>query len=756
MKPDPLSLRALQHEYLVGKLREVARPPGLYALVLDRKTEAAVLAVVAKDELLRIVTTVELIDARRRLSPYLQAVYLVEPLVYNLNCIVADVHTARYKLGHGLFLPFLQWDEQASRMFQLAKFLQNPDVLRYFDGGRAVAFVHACMVPAESRVFLVDRDTPNAMPIYWNENCADLVLAQIRRSARAIVNAVVVAGEYPLVRFYALPESTHQAARLPEILADEVQRQLDDYCRANADYPPQAHDGAPRAILLICDRTLDLFAPLLHEFTYQAMAMDIVEGLERRGRYTFTSENEKGETSEVDTTLDSEDDETWVALRHTHIIEASELIISRISDLIKNNPMMVDRAKAKTSSDLMYVVAHLLGFDTERREVTLHKTLIDECLDINATRKLAEFAADFEQTCTADGTLFEGVRSKNLHGDLVVLLARDDLHVNDKVRLVLIYALYRGGLVEADFVKLARFIGVKDNQIVSLVLRCFFNLHKMDFPIVKKSTKDKKVVRQTFHTINNDGTYNTSRFAPGIKRVLYNAARYELDENWFPYFRDKPLEDDAPSRSALESSGSLRNARIKASWAPASKSGALPNARNRQRIFCFVAGGVTLSEVRSVYELSNSLNKDFFLGSECILKPRDFLIGLQSIDDVKNLDNLDIPLSTELSMAISRAPDHLFEVPKPPPVAAAPPSSSRNGTQSSASHSRSSSGKSRPSLAVGGGFGQLIVNPQLPHSEPSASAPLHYQKRVNQYATDISPDSPTKDKKLSRLKRLFK
>ena len=46
----------------------------------------------------------------------------------------------------------------------------------------------------------------------------------------------------------------------------------------------------------------------------------------------------------------------------------------------------------------MYIVAHLKGFDEERRQLTLHKTLIDECLDINALRKLAEFAADFEQT----------------------------------------------------------------------------------------------------------------------------------------------------------------------------------------------------------------------------------------------------------------------------------------------------------------------------------------------------------------------
>lgn len=722
MKKDPLSLFSLQAAYLLDQIKRVAQPPGLYALVVDRKTEVVLFLVLPKLTLLRVVTSVDTIHLERPLQPFLQAIYLVELLVFNFNCILADIKSKRYKSGHGLFVPLSQWEEEAAHFFHLARFLQNPEVDAFFNHGANIGMIHASMVPAESRLFLADRITPNSMPIYYNENCGDLVLPQVRRAARAIVNAVVIAGEYPLIRFYSLPDSSHQAARLPELISDEVQRQIDEYARANHDYPPASAGDKPRAILVICDRTLDLYAPLLHEFTYQAMAMDIVEGLERQNKYVYTVENERGEEQRMETSLDSVDDDTWIALRHMHIIEASELIISRINDLIKNNPLMVDRTKAKTSLDLMYVVAHLQGFDDERRQVTLHKMLIDECLEINANRKLAEFAADFEQTCTAEGTSFEGVHNKHLHDDLIVLLARDDLHVNDKVRLVLIYSLYRGGLAESDFVKLAKFIGVKDNQIISLVLRCFYNLRKLDFPIVKKSVKDKKVVRQTFHTINNDGTYNTSRFAPGLKRVLYNAAKYELDEEWFPYFRDKPLEDDVPRRSsAAGESGSLRNPRVKASWAPNNSRAGPTSSKNKQRVFCFVAGGVTLSEVRLMYELSASLNKDFYLGSESLLKPRDFLIGLQNIDDVKTIKSLDLPLYHELA-ASNKAPDHLFEMP-PAAQLRTPLASNSSG----------------------------IPNHQLPQTSVSPNTPVHYQKR-----NSLPSSSTDKEKKLSRLKRLFK
>ena len=736
---DPNSLINLQREYILDQLKLVQEPGQLYNLILDDTTETVINQVLLKEALLRVVTSIEKIDAKRRQNTYLRAIYFVDSTIYNYKCILADVQTNRYKGGIGLFLPSLPNNTRV-RSFYETKFINNPRVSAYFDNTASIKYIEANFYPVETRVFLTDSNTPNSMPIYYNENCMDYVLDQIKASARALVNLMVLTGEYPLVRFYCPQDATHAASRLPELLADEFQRQIDDYARLNHDYPPQGNPDKPRSILLITDRTMDLYAPLLHEFTYQAMAMDIVYSLERSGKYNYKSENEKGEIQEVEAELEDEDDEDWVNLRHLHIIESSELIFNKIQDMIKNNPLMIDRSKAQTLGDLMYIVAHLKGFDEERRHMTLHKTLIDECLDINALRKLAEFAADFEQTCAAGGTSFEGERNKNLHDDLIVLLARDDLHINDKMRLVLIYGLYRGGLIEADFKKLVKFIGVNDRQIISLISRCFTNLHKLDFPVVKLDVKDKKVVKEMFHTINNEGTYNTSRFSPGVKRVMQNAAKYQLDEDWFPYFRDKPLEEDipngdsrmSPSTSGLHSNGgSLRNVRIKASWAQTSARAGSQIGRPKQRIFCFVAGGITYSEMRSIYELSNSLNKDFYIGSESILKPRDFLIGLQGIDKAKSLADLDLHIAKPKP---TDPPMYLFDDGRPKPI---------------------------PAQAGGGRIAPHELPPQVqqqrqnaPGSNGNGPVPSHYQKRASVGSTEV-PDK-TKEKKRLKLKNLFK
>lgn len=682
---DPLSLINIQRDYLLERLRQIPELGKLYILVVDKKMHALLDALYNKDQLLRLVVAIEMIDERRKPQTYLEAIYLCHMSVYNLQCILSDVHTSRYRLGHGLLIPKLGTDMELNHFYNQS-FLTEPKIRDYFQNQKQIEYVSASMFPLESRCFVVDSSKANAMPIYYNENLAELVPHQVKRVAEALVNTVVVTGEYPYVRY----QSSSKIARL---IAEEFQSQIDNYARLNVDYPPPQTNRV-RAVLLITDRSLDLFAPLLHEFTYQAMAMDIVESLEKDGVYRFSSENELGEITKVECDIDNEDDEDWVTLRHCHIVEASELIITKINDLIKNNPMLVDRSKAKTSSDLLFIVAHLKGFDEERKHVSLHKLLIDECVQRNDERKLAEFAADFEQTCCADGVTFENERNKHLHDDLIELLARQDLLINDKIRLVLIYGLYRGGLIEDDFKKLAMFIGVDNKQVELLVQRCFFNFAKLGFPLIKDSPKLRSSDKKLYHSINNEGTFNTSRFIGGLKNVLQSVTTGTLNEEEFPYLRERPLEEDLPKvESHTPGAGphAFRTSRVRATWADLSTTKSTRKVTLRQRIYSYVAGGMTFSELRAAYELSKELDKEVYIGSETILRPRDFCIGLQDVDINKAVDRINLPLLEELR-ARRDAPGYMFEMPKPP----APAPTQTPASQNAARLSQGSSINSKP------------------------------------------------------------
>jgi syntaxin-binding protein 1 len=83
----------------------------------------------------------------------------------------------------------------------------------------------------------------------------------------------------------------------------------------------------------------------------------------------------------------------------------------------------------------------------------------------------------------------------------------------------------------------------------------------------------------------------------------------------FPYVKEAPSANPPPAAvRAQQGPTSLRSQ--KPSWHRA----AAPKVEMRQRVIVFVAGGLTYSEVREAYSLSNTLGKDIFIGrtaSEC-------------------------------------------------------------------------------------------------------------------------------------------
>lgn len=86
----------------------------------------------------------------------------------------------------------------------------------------------------------------------------------------------------------------------------------------------------------------------------------------------------------------------------------------------------------------------------------------------------------------------------------------------------------------------------------------------------------------------------------------------KLDPTLFPYVKDQPSLSAAPSLKATPSTGATSLRSAKPSWHRAARPGASQEAK--QRLFVFVTGGMTYSEMREAYLLSKSLNKDIIIG----------------------------------------------------------------------------------------------------------------------------------------------
>lgn len=97
--------------------------------------------------------------------------------------------------------------------------------------------------------------------------------------------------------------------------------------------------------MLILDRSFDAVSPILHEFTYQAMANDLVDIKDGK---IFTT---KSSTSEYKDIVLDEDDHIWMKLRHTHIAEVINELIHDFNQFMTENKAAVKSVGSSKSDE---------------------------------------------------------------------------------------------------------------------------------------------------------------------------------------------------------------------------------------------------------------------------------------------------------------------------------------------------------------------------------------------------------------------
>ena len=137
-----------------------------------------------------------------------------------------------------------------------------------------------------------------------------------------IVSLCVTLGEYPIIRYYRPRNPSHEASVLCSHLARFVQDEIDQFAKYNRDFPPPS--PRPRGVLFIVDRTMDMFAPLVHEFTYQAMAHDLLR-ISDSSKLTYETVINAGTPQEEKKMLEiGDNDRIWVDYRHLHMKDVLE------------------------------------------------------------------------------------------------------------------------------------------------------------------------------------------------------------------------------------------------------------------------------------------------------------------------------------------------------------------------------------------------------------------------------------------------
>ncbi|KAK7056390.1 syntaxin binding protein 1 [Paramarasmius palmivorus] len=591
---------------------------------------------------------IEAISNYRDPQPEFEAMYLLMPTSQNVDRVIRDFgESPQYAGAHLFFIEGL-----SEPLFQRLTASSAEPYLR----GLKELFLNFRALEAQTfsldlpEHFFSIYSPPRSESAY--SEARGRLEEDIRFASKLISNVCITLNEFPYIRYYVPvnhpplgPLKPHASTRPPppqegsgrwrtnlargadarayesvesdyvtKLLAFMVQSNLEEHKKANSDF---GKDSRQRATLIITDRCMDTIAPFLHEFTYQAMANDLLP-IQDGTKYTYKFQSSVGSYEDKTATL-SDADRVWTEVRHMHMREAIDKLMADFNKFLEENAVFKGDGAANLN-DMKEMLASLPQYQEQRENFSLHLNMAQECMAIFEKEKLP-LVANVEQNC-ATGLTAEGKSPKHLVEEMVPLLdSRDVINMN-KVRMVALYIQYREGVPDEDRRRLyqhARLSLAEQDAVNALT----------EFGVRISRASGDKDMKKKLKQKPADDDYELSRYKPLLKTVIEDHVAGKLDTSLFPYVKEAPSSNPAPAslRAAPSQPTSLRSQ--KPAWHRAARPGA--NTEQRPRVLVFVAGGMTYSEIREAYQLSTALNKDIYIGSSHTITPRHF------IDDLKVL-----------------------------------------------------------------------------------------------------------------------
>ncbi|KAJ8437517.1 hypothetical protein Cgig2_027592 [Carnegiea gigantea] len=242
--------------------------------------------------------------------------------------------------------------------------------------------------------------------------------------ATRIATAFASMRELPFVRYGAaksLDPATVTTYRdlLPTKLAAYIWNNLTKYKATIANFPQ-----TETCELLVVDRSVDPIAPLIHEWTYDAMCHDLLnlEG----NKYVHEVPSKRGGPPKKMEVLLEEHDSIWQELRHLHIADVYKRLDEKVTNFKSNNKAAQIHGSRKIcdlpESELQKIAHALPEYVEQKTMFSLHAEIADKIGRIIREQGLKDIG--------------------QLEQDLVFGDAgtKDDVSRENKLRLLIVYA----------------------------------------------------------------------------------------------------------------------------------------------------------------------------------------------------------------------------------------------------------------------------------------------------------------------------
>ncbi|CAA21822.1 SNARE binding protein Sec1 [Schizosaccharomyces pombe] len=585
-----MTLLELQKELFLSKINSVECATKWKVLIVDTKTADIINHFITIHSLLEEkIAAVEILENPRTPNSSFEALYILHSEEKLVDCILKDEeYDKRYPGIHIVFLDMVK-----------EPLINKLRTSRIASKIRTVQVAYLDFTSLESRYFQV-HDSFSGLRLYHPSNAA-IIRQELSKVAHGIFSVCVSLGISPNIRCYYPKNAPHASKTMSFILANQLSEIVEEYCSKHPGY----HEAASKSTCLIVDRSLDTAAPFLHEFTYQAMIHDLLPIKNEQYPYEILGpQGTEKRTGKLD-----DDDLVYTTIRHMHMRDAIEKLMKDFNQFCIDNTLFLDKERATSLNDMRSMLAGLSDFQELRDQYSLHLTMAQECMNIFEKQQLNLIGAIEQDLST--GSNVEGKVPRSVLSELLPLLDEGNAEESTKIRLLLLYIIYRDGIILQDLFRLFRHSNLSTSRE-----QIFQNLEQLGTRVIKNLTDQSSKRKEVANSLPaGEDVYELSRYVPTLKVVLENLIQDKLDPELFPYVRNT-----TPQTEVSMEQTSLRSSRP--SW---TRSRSMASKLPREKMLVFVAGGTTFSELRTCYELSDKYNKDIYIGSTVCYSPNEWL-----------------------------------------------------------------------------------------------------------------------------------
>jgi syntaxin-binding protein 1 len=471
----------------------------------------------------------------------------------------------------------------------------------------------------EAQSFTLDRKERG----FWNlySSSSQDGQAELRVITNQLATVMTTLKEFPYIRFARERPMCQQVARqVGESLA-VLRAKVPDYANGCREQ---------RATLIIVDRSFDALAPVLHDFYYQAMTMDLLE-VKNGEQFNYSYVNNAGVTEKKDVLL-NEHDKIWPQVRHMHIAECIDFVIDSFNEFLKNNKAAgLSTGKVNDLKGMSEAVRAMPQYKELLAKYSLHIYISQELMKLFNTHGL-EAIAGCEQNM-AMGEDASGTKIKNVINMITPLLSNASVDLQNKLRLIMIYIITQEGIKTSDRQTLMKVAKIEPAMEATIA-----NLTNLGVRLTKGAKDGKKKSKAKATRRDSDVPFELSRYEPFAKALLYDLTEGTLPAEAFPYSGEQPSgagPSAAPTAGGTAGKSMRTGAGPKHKWADNRKGAAKEELAVQPRVILFVIGGMTYSEMRVAYEVAAATNHDIFIGSTDTITPSSFL---KWVGDLSNAD----------------------------------------------------------------------------------------------------------------------